>query len=130
MAGFSNIHRLPEFERDIKRLLKRFRTLEDDLKVFIDNQLVLLHKLGIDNGGCVPLQGAPDFFKARKFASRALKGTGAKSGIRVIYRYDVPQDRITLVEIYFKADQANENRERIRAFLKGGEKHGEKSTGW
>ena len=28
---FREIVRLPEFERDIKRLLRRFRSLEDDL---------------------------------------------------------------------------------------------------
>lgn len=119
MTEFNDVNRIPEFERDLKSLLKRFRTLEDDLKVFIDNQLVLLHKMGIDNGGCVPLREAPGFFKARKFACRSLKGTGSMSGIRVIYRYDSERDRITLVEIFFKADQANENRGRIKTLMKG-----------
>ena len=42
---FDEISRLPEFEKDIKRLLKKFKTLEDDLKVFIEKELNLYHKL-------------------------------------------------------------------------------------
>jgi hypothetical protein len=49
MKMFREIVRLPEFERDLKRLGKRFRTLEKDLDFFIRNQLVLYHKLKIDN---------------------------------------------------------------------------------
>ncbi len=111
--------RLPEFERDIKKLGKRFRTLEEDLKVFTKVQLAAFHKLGIDNRGIERIAGIgivePELYKARKFACRSLKGPGSNSGIRVIYAYFPNDGRIEFVEIYFKGDQELENRERILA---------------
>ena len=37
----------------------------------------------------------------------------AQSGIRVIYGYWEKQDRIDFIEIYYKGDKENENRDRI-----------------
>jgi hypothetical protein len=51
LKAFTKVSRLPEFEKDLKKLSKRFKTLEDDLRIFIDTQLSLFHKLGVDNGG-------------------------------------------------------------------------------
>jgi hypothetical protein len=117
VAVFRQIIRLSEFENDLKKLIKRFRTLEDDLDSFIKSELNLYHKLGIDNKGIFPISGlrlaAPKVFKAKKFACRALKGRGSQSGIRVIYSHFEQEDRIELIEIYFKGDKANEDRERI-----------------
>lgn len=48
---FREIIRPPEFESDMKKLLKRFRSLEADLDNFIKIELKLFHKLGIDNKG-------------------------------------------------------------------------------
>ena len=48
---FSEITRLPEFERDLKSLVKRFRALEEDLATLLKAQIVLFHKLGVDNKG-------------------------------------------------------------------------------
>lgn len=114
---FKEIVRLPEFDRDMKKLVKRFRSLEDDLDNFVRTELVLFHKLGIDNKGVVEMAGlgfqSPRVFKGRKFACRALKGKGAHSGIRVIYAYSEEMDRIELIEIYFKGDKESEDRERI-----------------
>ena len=126
MTPFKEITRLPEFERDMKRLLKRFRSLEDDLDNFIKTELKLFHKLGIDNKGVVQIAGlgiqALRIYKARKFTCRSLKGKGAQTGIRVIYAYFEENDRIELIEIYYKGDKENEDRERIlRRYRKGAE---------
>jgi mRNA-degrading endonuclease RelE of RelBE toxin-antitoxin system len=114
---FSEVRRLPEFDNDFNRLLKRFGTLEEDLKVFIEKQLKLLHKLGIDNGGCVRISGlgkdSPLIYKARKFACRSLFGKGSASGIRIIYAYWPQQDTVDFIEIYYKDDKENEDRQRI-----------------
>lgn len=114
---FNEISHLPEFEKDIKRLLKRFKTLEDDLKVFIEKELNLYHKLKIDNKGVFQITGlqikSPKIYKAKKFACRSLKGKGVQSGIRVIYAYFEEKDKVELIEIYYKGDKENEDRERI-----------------
>ena len=117
MKIFHEVSRLPEFEKDIKKLLKRFKTLEDDLRIFIKNELNLYHKLKIDNKGVFQVPGlkikSSKIYKAKKFACRSLKGKGVQSGIRVIYAYFEEQDKIELIEIYYKGDKENEDRERI-----------------
>ena len=120
MGKFSKVSRLPEFEKDLKRLLKKFRTIEDDLRIFIEKELFLYHKLSIDNRGIFPIPGLPvkdiKIYKAKKFACRSLKGKGVQSGIRVIFTYFEDRDTIELIEIYYKGDKENEDRERISRY--------------
>ena len=117
MKIFSKITQLSEFEKDFKKLKKRFRTLDSDLGNFIKVQLQMFHKLNKDNQGIVEISDLgieyPKIYKARKFACRALKGTGSKSGIRIIYAYYSDLDKIEFVEIYFKGDKENEDKKRI-----------------
>jgi hypothetical protein len=120
MKIFHEVSRLPEFEKDIKKLLKRFKTLEDDLEIFIKNELNLYHKLKIDNRGVFQLPALkieiPKIYKAKKFACRSLKGKGVNSSIRVIYAHFEEKDKIELIEIYYKGDKENEDRERIMKY--------------
>jgi hypothetical protein len=108
---------LAEFAKDFKKLKKKFSTLDEDLQVFIERQLKLLHKLGQDNRGCIRIANLgityPHIFKAKKFACKALKGRGANSGIRIIYAHYPEEDGIVFIEIYFKSEQENEDRSRI-----------------
>ena len=122
MGTFNETSPLPEFDRDIRRLLKRFKTIEDDLKIFIEKQLILYHKLKVDNKGIFQITGLPvenpKVYKAKKFACKSLKGKGVQSGIRVIYAYEEEKDKIVLIEIYFKGDKENEDKKRIREHLR------------
>ena len=117
MKIFREVSRLPEFEKDIIKLFKRFKTLEDDLEIFIKNELNLYHKLKIDNKEVSQVPGLkieiPKIYKAKKFACRSLKGKGVQSGIRVIYAYFEKKDKIEFIEIYYKGDKENEDKERI-----------------
>jgi len=114
---FNKVKRLVEFEKDLKKLLKKYRTLEEDLETFVQNQLNLYHKLRIDNRGIFPISDLgisyPKIFKAKKFACRSLKGKGVASGIRIIYAYFEQEDVIELVEIYYKGEKENEDRNRV-----------------
>jgi len=122
MGTFNETSPLPEFDRDIRRLLNRFKTIEDDLKIFIEKQLILYHKLKVDNKGIFQITGLPvenpKVYKAKKFACKSLKGKGVQSGIRVIYAYEEEKDKIVLIEIYFKGDKANEDKKRILEYLR------------
>ena len=117
MKIFRSVTRLPEFERNMKKLLKRYQTLEGDLDMCIRKQLNLYHKLGIHNDGIVQISDLgivnPKIYKVLKFACRSLKGKGNRTGIRVIYAYFEKEDRVELIEIYYKGDRKNENRDRI-----------------
>lgn len=113
---FKKISHVPEFEKDIKRL-KRFSSLEEDLRMFIKVALNAFHKQNIDSRVIFHISDlgirSPKIYKAKKFACKALKGKGAQSGIRVIYAYHEEEDWIEFIEIYYKGDKASENRERI-----------------
>ncbi|MDL1980305.1 MAG: hypothetical protein LWX02_02295 [Deltaproteobacteria bacterium] len=114
---FKEIRKLTEFKKDFKKLAKKFKTLDDDIETFINKQLKLTHKLGIDNKGVVNISGLeieiPKIYKAKKFACKALKGRGGMSGIRIIYAYYEKEDVVEFIEIYFKGDKANEDKKRI-----------------
>jgi mRNA-degrading endonuclease RelE of RelBE toxin-antitoxin system len=116
-AIFREVARLPEFERDLKGLARRFRTIEEDLAILLRAQIMPFHKLGVDNRGVVRISGLPflepKIYKVRKFACRSLKGRGANSDLRLIYAYFEQNDRLELIEIYFKGDKENEDKERI-----------------
>ncbi|MCD6453065.1 MAG: hypothetical protein J7K77_02120 [Dehalococcoidales bacterium] len=78
MGRFKETSRLPEFEKDISKLLKRFRTIEDDLvEIFIEKQLFLYHKLRVDNKGIFQIAGLPvgnpKVYKAKKFTCKSLR---------------------------------------------------------
>jgi len=117
MKIFSKITQLSEFKKDLKKLKKKFLTLDFDLENFIKVQLKMFHKLDIDNKGIMEISGLsieyPPIYKARKFTCKSLKGTGSRSGIRIIYAHYSDLDKIEFIEIYFKGDKENEDRERI-----------------
>lgn len=118
MSNFAKITKGDGFSKDLKQLLKKYHSLEEDLEIFIKAQLFAYHKLQIDNHGIFPINNlgfeSQHVYKAKKFACKSLKGKGAKSGIRVIYAYIPETDEIYLIEIYSKSDKENEDRERIK----------------
>jgi hypothetical protein len=109
------------FQKDIKRL-KRYRTLEEDLETAKRNAIELYHLKNINNQSIFPIQGFCSekilICKIKKFACKSLKGRGSKSGIRVIYAFYCNDYKVEFIEIYFKGDKANEDRERIKEYLK------------
>ena len=119
---FREVTRVSEFERDFKKLLKKYVTLEEDLDTMVRAQLGAFHKLGLDTGGVFRVEDLGDttapVFKVKKFACRALKSKGSRTGLRLIYAYVETEDRIDLIEIYIKADKETEDRERIRKYYK------------
>jgi len=114
---FREVRRLREFERDFKKLLKKYSTLEDDLAILVSAQLAAFHKLGLDNGGVFRIDDLGEMivpvYKVKKFACRSLNGKGVRTGLRLIYAWFEADDRIELVEIYLKADKSTEDWKRI-----------------
>lgn len=104
---------LAEFKKDLKTLLKKYRTLNDDIEVV---KMVLevvpderppfsfrMDNLGLET--CI--------IKVKKMACRALKGRGVNSGLRLVYAYFPNEQKITFIELYHKSDKENEDRNRI-----------------
>jgi len=113
---------LPEYNRDFKKLVKRFTTLAEDLERVKKNAIELCHV----NGMChnvEEIKGAGNtedlqFYKIRKIASRSIPGRGSQTGLRLIYAFLPKEMEVTLIEIYFKGDKENEDRKRIKEFIK------------
>ncbi len=104
---------LPEFKKDLKTLLKKYRTLNEDIGVV---KLVLelnpnekppfsfrINNLGIET--CI--------IKVKKIACKSLKGRGVNSGLRLVYAYFPAEQRIVFAELYHKNDKEIEDRNRI-----------------
>ncbi|OGF50127.1 MAG: hypothetical protein A2044_00430 [Candidatus Firestonebacteria bacterium GWA2_43_8] len=109
---------LPEFERDLKKLLKKFRSLEDDLET-------VKKVLSVQPEAQPPLSfrltgynEQKHLVKMKKVTCKALKGRGSNSGLRIIYEYQKDVQKIIFVEIYFKAESELEDKGRIKRYYK------------
>lgn len=116
---------LGAFESDLKRLSRKFSSLQNDLEVFANTQLRLLaasHHMP-EALGFFPVSGkgigGRGFFVAKRFACMSLKGTGSRSGIRLVLRWQPEKNEVLLVEIYHKGEKESVDRERILAILGG-----------
>lgn len=104
---------LDEFKKDLKNLLKKYRTLKDDLEVMKQVLEIFPEErppfsFRIDDLGVVTC-----IIKVRKIACKALKGRGVNSGLRLIYAHFQLERRITFIELYHKNDKEKEDRQRI-----------------
>jgi len=104
---------LSEFKKDLKKLLKKYRTLNDDLDI-VKKVLEIspdekppfsfrINNLGLKT--CI--------IKVKKIACRALKGRGVNSGLHLIYAHFHEEKIIVFIELYHKNDKENEDRQRI-----------------
>lgn len=118
-----------EFEKDFRRLLKKFRSLEEDFE-FAKIATIEPYHIGVLYNGILEKKDANSIFpipnfctdelkicKLKKFACKALKGRGVKSGIRIIYAYFVLTNTVDFIEVYFNGESENEDKERIKKYL-------------
>lgn len=109
------------FEKNLKRLEKRFSTLLEDLESVKKHAIQLFHLQKIDMSHIVQIPGYPHkscrIYKIRTFACKALKGSGSKSGIRIIYAYHPAQDLVEFIEMYYKGDKELEDKDLIKSYL-------------
>lgn len=108
---------IEEFKKDFKTLVKKYKTLGEDLDVVkkvldIMPDARLPFSFRIDN-----LTITTCVVKVKKIACKSLKGRGVNSGLRLVYAYFKEEQRIVLVEIYHKNDKEVEDRERILKYF-------------
>jgi len=102
---------LPEFQKDCKRLGKKYKSLIDDLKEF--RNVVSVVPLGNSKHFIIITQIKVLYIVKARLFCRYLKG----SSLRVIYAYFEQEQRIEFIEVYFKGDKENENHDRIMEYL-------------
>ncbi|MCT4638237.1 MAG: hypothetical protein N4A72_11065 [Bacteroidales bacterium] len=111
------IEELDEYRKDLKRLIKKYKTLNDDIRV--------VHKvLSVSPGGRPPFSFKIDnlgietcVIKVKKIASRSFKGRGVNSGFRLIYAHFEEENRIVMIELYHKNSKDVEDRDRILKYF-------------
>jgi hypothetical protein len=95
-----------KFSQQLKKLLKKYRTLEDDLAIAEKAAIELLHLHRLDNRSVELVPGfdheVVKIYKIKKFACKSLPGKGVRSGIRVIYAFLPKKMEIVYLEIYYK----------------------------
>ena len=114
MMNFSNT---PEFRKELKQLGKKYRSLPGDLREFC--KVVSVEPLGnskhfhiIPKGDA---QTGPPFIVKARLSCRYLK---KKPSLRIVYCYFEQERRIEFIELYHKGDKENEDRRRIKNYLK------------
>lgn len=117
MSHSIKFDQIADYNKDLKNLLKRFRTLNEDievvkqvLSVFPDERPP--YSFRIDNLGI-----ASCIIKMKRIACKSLKGRGVNSGLRLIYAYFPNEHKIVFIELYYKGDKTIENRQRILTYF-------------
>lgn len=75
-----NYEESTKFKKDLKKLLKRFKSLSEDLEVVKDNVIRLNHILAVDNLSTFEIPGFSSanfsFWKIKKFACKSFNLPG------------------------------------------------------
>ena len=104
---------ITEFKKDLKNLLKKYRTLNDDLDVVKRVLEVTPDERPPFSFRIANLGLKTCIIKVKKIACKALKGRGVNSGLRLIYAHFPDEQKITFIELYHKNDKENEDKTRI-----------------
>ncbi len=107
-----NFNETDEFTKNFKRLSKKYRSLPDDLLEFKR----IVTELPLGSGKHFVILHSQEKVKVVKarFFCRYLRG----ASLRIIYAYQEAETEIDFIELYFKGEQANENRAFINEFLR------------
>lgn len=97
------------FSKWLKQLLKKFRTLEEDIENVQRSAIELLLLRSLDNRSIELIPSfdweAVQIYKIRKFSCKSLKWKWVQSGIRIIFAYFPDTQEVEYLEIYYKAEQ-------------------------
>lgn len=102
---------LPEFDRELKKLSKKYPSLKNDIE---DIKPVLIESpTGIGKNFTII-----STTKEVKIVKVRIHCESLRSrSIRLIYAYHKDKIEFMYIEIYFKGDKENEDRERIEEYL-------------
>lgn len=103
---------LPEFEKELKKLSKKYPTIVSDIE---DIKPILLDSPTGIGKNFVIIKTSGDI----KVVKADIHCESLRSrSIRLIYSYSQEKIEFLFIELYFKGDKENENRERIDDVIK------------
>lgn len=109
--SMNRFNRLPEFEKELKKLIKKYRSLEQDLKDM--EQILVKTPIGIGKNFTIIHQNEQTTIIKTRLACASLKNRSA----RVIYAYHKNSISFVYIELYFKGEKSNEDFERVKSYL-------------
>lgn len=113
-----NFTYLPEYEKDLKRLLKRYISLNEDL-IKIKSILELYPNARPPFSFLLfNKSNSVNIIKIKKIACLSLRGKGVNTGLRIVYNFNQESNTIEFFEVYHKNKQSNENENRFNYLLK------------
>ncbi|MFA6295173.1 MAG: hypothetical protein WC666_01975 [Candidatus Paceibacterota bacterium] len=108
----NRFNQLPEFEKEIKRLGKKYPSLSDDIDKF--KQIINQYPTGIGKN----FEILHNLEKVKIIKSRLACKSLRDRSVRIIYAYHNDSITFVYIEIYYKGDKENEDRDRIKQYLK------------
>ena len=103
---------LPEFEKELKKLSKKYPTIESDIEDI--KQVLLACPTGIGKNFIIIRSKENIKIIKAKIHCESLRSRT----IRLIYSYREDKIEFLYLEVYFKGDKENEDRERIEKYIK------------
>ena len=108
----NNFNALPKFEKEFKRLSKKYKTLDDDFEKF--KKVLLATPTGVGKNFVIIHSTETITIVKARMACRALRDRS----LRIVYAHRESIKTIDFIELYFKGEQVNENRALINEFLR------------
>ena len=108
----SNFDQLPEFEKELSKLSKKYPSLAEDLEKL--EKLLILNPVGM-GANFVTIHHSP---KVKIVKTRLACKSLRDRSMRLIYAYHDDTVTFVYIELYFKGNKENEDRERVEKYIK------------
>lgn len=102
---------LPEFKKEFSQLLKKFRSLDDDIKIF--ERFIFENPTGLGKNFTIIHNSE----NVKLVKARILCKSLRNRNIRIIYAYHNNSFEFIYIEIYYKGDKENEDKERVKEYI-------------
>lgn len=102
-----------EFKKELKKLKKKYSTLVDDIEVLKKIIAVAPKGKGKHDNILKSDEEAGVYIIKTRMMCRAVRG----SQFRVIYAYDGQNIEVLFIEVYYKGNKENEDRERVQEYF-------------
>ncbi len=107
----THFNSLPEFDKEFKKLEKKYQSLSEDLDFF--EKILLDNPTGFGNNFAIIHSNSTCKIVKARLSCRSLRG----KSLRIIYA--VTKDGISFmyIEIYFKGEKENHDYERAKTYI-------------
>jgi hypothetical protein len=108
----NKFHQLPEFEKEVKKLSRKYPSIRDDIEDI--KPILLTSPTGIGKNFTIITTVADIRIVKVRIHCESLRSRS----IRLIYAYRGDKIDFIFIELYFKGDKVNEDHDRIAQYLR------------